>query len=327
MASNFAGFRYYRQRPGEYGDLGNQDPGFFNQLSVYNAFMDLKGREPTEDEISKYLPAFTANGNQGRALIVQEKELEENSPEKLAARKEEELSGRAKEYQGQVGSLFQSTLGREATSAELNHFGKLMASKEVDEYDLQNFLKQLPEVRQKEDEAFRGQQRGEFAKADTQYFQENLLPAIQSDFARRGRSVDSSGFASALSEAARKQAQEREGYLTQLSANQYQGRTGAAREDYMSYMNRYHGNQDYNRARGNELSDRIYGQHSELGNYSMQKQAYDEYLRKYGKRGGSPLAGAASGAMSGAAAGSVAGPWGAAIGGVAGGAMGYFGSK
>jgi hypothetical protein len=326
MAFNFEGFKYYRERPGEYADLSSQDPGFFTQLGVYNAFMDLKGRAPTEAEITKYLPAFTADANQGRALLVQEQELEDNSPDKLAARRDEQLSAQAGQYGGKVGELVKSATGRDATAAELNHFGKLLASKEVDEYELQGFLKQLPEARQREDETFRGQQRDEFAKADTKFFQENLLPAIQSDFARRGRSVDSSGFASALSEAARKQAQERENYLTQMSAGQYAGRTGAAREDYMTYMDRYYGNQTYNRARGDELSDRLYGQRSDLGAYSMQKQAYDEYLRKYGKRS-NPAMGAASGAMSGAAAGSVAGPWGAGLGAIAGGAMGYFGSK
>lgn len=307
----------------------------FAEEYAKKAFQELLGRDPTAAELAQAVPVFMGsdpnihNVAGGRALVGEMALAEQNNPEKLAEKRRGELQGKAKEFGGQVGSLFQSTLGRAPSAAEQEHFGMLMAEGSLDQYTLGQFLQQLPENVRKQDEEFRKQASTELQAGDQRYLQENVLPSIQSDFARRGRSVDSSGYASAIAQAATQQNRQREAFLSNLSAQQYAGRQGAAREDYQTAQNRYFQGQDYNQARGDFLSDRATNRAYELQNYDIQRKAYEDYLRKYGKRGGTGniISGGMQGGASGAMAGAKFGPWGALIGGAAGFGMGAYGGS
>lgn len=277
----------------------------YGDTYIQQAFKELLGREATPVEIAELTPSLGTDPNihdtgamRSRVAEFARMESERQRPD----RERKDAEGKAKDYYGSVSQLFKNTLGREANDAEVKHFSTLLATGDADEYTINNFLQNLPEYTKKQDDTFRAEQRGEFEKADTDYYSEKLLPAIQQQMAARGRSMESSGYATALAQAAKQQAQERERYLTQLSSQQYTGRSGAARSDYETYMSRVFGAQDYSRDRSAGLNDSYTARQRELSNYDMQKSAYEDYLRRYGKRKGGlgGLLGGAAGAALGA---------------------------
>lgn len=247
--------------------------------AAINGFRQLFGRDPNMNEFAQALPAFDSSANAGMSYLSQYKNTIDNSPEGQKKKFLEQYNSNSAEWNKQISGMFSTSLGREATAAEQKHFGSLLASGQVDEYGLGQFLQALPEYRQKQDTEFRNTQRGEFEKADTQYYQDKLLPAIQAQMAQSGRSLESSGYASAMAQAAKQQSQERERYLTNLSSQQYMGRTGDARKDYESYV----GQLGENRQRNYGMQDQLQGRSTEHANYNMQRDAYDQYISRFGK--------------------------------------------
>lgn len=256
------------------GESGRERPA-----NVIRQFYEAFGRIPTRDEISMALPAADIGTVQSRDFINQYKQRLDNSPEGLLKKNQDKYASGKDQWDSQIASMFQNSLGRDATAAEKQHFGSLLASGEADAYGIGSFLQALPEYRNKQDTEFRGQQRGEFEKADTQYYTDKLLPAIQAQMAQSGRSLESSGYASAMAQAAKQQAQERERYLTNLSSQQYMGRTGDARKDYESYI----GQLGDNRQRNYRLTDAFTGRQNEVSDYYRKKDDYDQYLSRYGR--------------------------------------------
>lgn len=250
------------------------------EQAAYESFRQLFGRDPSETEFAQSLPAFDSSANAGQSYLAQYKNTVENSPEGQQKKFLEQYNADPAKWNQQIGGMFSTSLGREATEAEKKHFGSLLASGQVDEYGLNQFLQALPEYRQKQDTEFRNTQRGEFEKADTQYYTDKLLPAIQAQMAQSGRSLESSGYASAMAQAAKQQSQEREKYLTNLSSQQYLGRTGDARKDYESYI----GQLGENRQRNYGLQDQLQGRSNQYADYNLQRDAYDQFLSRYGKQ-------------------------------------------
>lgn len=299
------------------------------------AFQEILGRAPTTAELAKVTPIFMgADANihdvaGGRSAVAEIAMAEQNNPDTLAAKKRTELEGKAPGFYSNVDGMFQSTLGRAATDAEKKHFGSLLADGSVDEYGLGSFLQQLPEYVTKQDKTFRDSMSSELQTQDENYYKDKILPSIAQDFARKGRSVDSSGYASALALAAQDQNKQRESFLSNLSASQYGSNKTSARADYETLLNNYYNNQNYSRDRNASLSDASTARINELQNYNIQKSAYEDYLRRYGKKSGASnmIAGGISGAGSGAMIGSSFGPWGTAIGAVGGGILGAVGGK
>src|SRR5688572_27251499 len=212
----------------------------FAEHYAKEAFNEIFGREPSSIELAQVVPVFMGadpnihNIEGGRAAVAALAQAEQNDPRKLDEKRRKELEGKAPEFYGGVDQSFQSTFGRTATDQERKHFGTLLASGDVDEYTLGQWLQQLPENVKKQDEQFRKEIGTELQGQDSQYYKEQVLPAIQSSFAQQGRSVESSGYATALAQAAQQQNRQREGFLSNLSASQYGGRSGAAREDYLT---------------------------------------------------------------------------------------------
>lgn len=251
-----------------------------------NDFMELLGREPTASELALAIPQYQQDwngGETGRAYVAQFAEGEKqkaNSPEaKMAAAK-----AKAGEYYGNIDQMFQSSLGRAASDAEKQHFGTLMATGDYDAYTIGQFLQNLPEAVRAEDAKFRQSLSSELQGQDAQYFNEKVLPSIQSQFAQQGRDVRSSGFANSLAQAATQQNRQRESFLSNLSAQQYQGNKGNARADYENTRDRASYLQDYARQRSDALSDQSRQRMYDLQDFNMQKQVYENYLRQYGKR-------------------------------------------
>lgn len=242
----------------------------------WNQYYKLYGKAPTENDFTKYLPNYLADINLGDQSLLSGYEQEQKSPEALKKK--------APEQYGTVGEQIKSMLGREATQAELDHFGSLLASGDLDAYTFQQFVQSTPEYTQKRDETFRSGLRSEMADSDKRYLTESVLPAIQSQYALAGRSFDSSAFQSAMANAAQSQNVDREKYLSNLAASMYGGRQEQAYGDYATNRDRMYGIQDYYRQRSDANADWFRDRKAQLQDFDIQRSAYEDYLRKYGKR-------------------------------------------
>jgi hypothetical protein len=146
------------------------------------------------------------------------------------------------------------------------------------------FLSQLPESVKKQDTEFQNSLRDTLKTEDARYFGEQVLPGIQSNFAKAGRDFNSSAFANAAAGAAQGQNTAREGFLSNLSASAYSGNKANAYNEYLNSVGRMNANSDYSRMRSDQLTDAATGRVNDIQNFAMQKQAYDDYLSRYGKR-------------------------------------------
>jgi|GEM_PF-2569150 len=300
----------------EYGGRGGSQQAAEHYAAT--DFQSMFGRLPTKSELAQVSAAYmsddpnVANVSGGKAFVGQYYNQIQNSPDKQAARQKDEYKKNAPQHYGSIDQMFQSSIGRAASDQEKEHFGSLMASGQLDAYQLGQFVNQLPDSVRKQDKEFRTQLSGELDTQNQQYFSDKVMPSIQNKFLQQGRSVDSSGYASALALAAQDQSNNRESFLSNLSASQYQNQTANARGDYQDTLNRYYGNQDYSRDRNAFTADRTYGRLNEMQDYNTQKQAYDQYLRKYGKR--SNGVGQMVGGLIGGGLGAIWGPTGAKAG-------------
>lgn len=296
--------QHYLNNPSRYTDqLYHTDREAYLAAPVYKQFQDSFGRAPTTDELTTYMPLVVSLGHEGAmAEIAKAHTAYENTPERMDEKKRQESEKKALGLYGTVNDLFKSNLGREATTDEQKHFAVQMAQG-VDAYTLGQFLQALPENVKKQDAAFREGVSGNLQKQDSQYYNEQILPALQAAATRQGRSLDSSGITNSLALAAQQQNRQREGFLSNLTAAQYAGSQGLAQNAYQQAYGNYMNTQDYytntNRDMFNSNMNRLNG----LSDYSIQKNAYDQYLQRYGKRssgqGYGQLAGGAAGALIG----------------------------
>lgn len=297
-------------------------PDWQAAMAAYSQYERLFGRPPTQSDINRILPYYLQNTNVGNAYLEDLKDREVNSPDAVAERKRKELAEKAPTYAGDVNRSVQSLLSRGATQQELDYFGKLLASGEVDPYELDQFIQQTPEYRGIQDKSFREGLNQELTAYDTEAFgreKENVI----SRFAQAGR-LNSPALDYALTDLMGKISSERSRYLAGVSADQYAGNKTAAREDYRTNLDRMFGEQDYGRARQDQLEDLYRNRGYEVGDYLTQRSDYMDALgrmQQKRKGGGNIFSGALGGAAVG---GSVGGPWGAALGGVGGGLFGYF---
>ena len=320
----------------KYGDVLNQEtidalaanPSFhdptyakeiFNGIDqLRNSYKRLSGGTLNAEDINKYvqgtlLPAFNQEGELlGTDLNNLANDFINNNydVEKLQRQK-----GQA-EAPGQFGAVdqaFQSTVGRGATDAERQHFGQLLANGSLDLYSLGDWLQQLPESVQKKDIEFRNSVRSEAQSQDARYLNEQVLPGIESAFFAQGRDPRSSGFASAIAQAGTQQNRQREGFLLNLTAQQYMGNKQNAYDQYLNSVGRYQQAQDYSRNRAAQLSDAGRNRLYDIQDFNIKKQAYDDYFRRAGKRNYGGSSGAIQGAFSGGMTGGLVtgNPWGA----------------
>jgi hypothetical protein len=316
--NNF-GLKKQEYQPGNpYAGLGgkaNDDKSY-----AYDGFYKSYGRAPTTDEMAQILPAYAGTDKnvtdftKGDAFVAQMHQATENTPEKLYAKQQAEYKKNAPQHYDDIQRLFQNSLGREASQEELDHFGSALASGQVDQYDLQEFIKQQPEYQTNQNAKMVSGLSDKLSLFDKQYYQGSILPSLQEAYTKQGRSFDSSSFQQAATNSAQQQNVGRQQYLAQLSAQQYGNTSERAYQDYANQVannqNRvnsginaqYQGIQN-SQNRSNEISD-----------YNTQAQLYNQYLSKYGKR---------NNGMGGLIGGLAGAGIGAYFGGPAGGQLGY----
>lgn len=262
-------------------------------------YQSMFGRYPTAQEVSQANPMYTPNREAGAAWLSG-----------IAKTATNPITAQPK--YADVDSAFQQYLGRSATQEEKDHFGSMLANGQTDVYGLGTMLQQLPDYVKKQDAEFRSSLSSDLQTSNSKYFSEKILPAIQKQFTDQGRSFDDSGFKAATVLAAEDQNTGMDSFLANLTANQYEGSKANARSDYWNYLTRNWQTTDAGTARGNDIMD-----------YNTQKQAYDDYLRSYGKRSNAAGIGSLVGGTAGAVAGSFSGtPFGVAAGWQAGSGIG-----
>lgn len=266
--------------------------GIQNDLSqqAWAAYQNIYGRAPTNDELAQATQAFASadpnksNIQQGMAFVAQAHQATENTPDKLYAQQQAQYKQQAPQQYGAVNQMFQSQLGRAASQDELDHFGSLLASGTTDPYQLQQFLQQQPEYQTKQNDQMRQGLSKQMASNDQRQFSEQILPGIQQAYAKQGRSFDSSGFQNAATQSAQAQNTQREGFLNNLSAQQYGGVQDRAYQDYANQV----ANQQNLTNSGIQAQyagvQGVQNRGNQIGDYNTQASAYNDYLAKYGKR-------------------------------------------
>ncbi len=244
------------------------DSGERTDQRAYNFFRDTMGREPTQGQYT------------GQAYLNQLRQQETNDPNNPnspynARNPKNKLAERNPEVQG----VFQELLKRGATQDELNHFSQLLATGQADAFTLKNFVSQLPEYRQGQDKQFREGVASELEGYDTKAFGRQKQD-ILSYYANQGMPAGTSpSLDYALTDLMGKIAEKRQSFLTGLSADQYSGNKGAAREDYNTYLGRSFEGQDWGRNRGAAASDYLNGRLGERQDYQTQMMDYNNMNR------------------------------------------------
>lgn len=318
-----------------YGGRGGGD-----QAAQYYAYQDFQkqfGRAPTQSELAMLSPNYVggdpniANLSAGKAAIASYYNSMANSPTNIAD--QQTKSGLAKYQAGKQGfdatttAAFQQATGRAPTADELSHFGGLLASGAIDPYGLSQLVGQTAEAQNKQTAGYQDTLSKNLQSTQGDYFKNYIEPQILSQTAAAGRDPNSSGVQQAEVQAGKQQNYDLQNYLAQFGASQYGQSAQNQQNVYQQYLNQQYNLQNAGISQQLGQQDYMRQQNSNIQNYQLQQNAYNQYLSKYGKTGSNGISGALSGASSGAMLGSTAGPWGAAIGGVVGGVGGYFGSK
>lgn len=225
--------------------------------NMYQAGQDLLGRDLTKNEIAQFTPSFS-DPESGKANIAAYAQQEAQKPSNLAKK--------GGEYSGDVNGVFQELLKRGATQEEVNHFGGMIASGQIDPYQLHQFVQATPEYQTQQDTQFRGGLAKELQGYDQSFFDKSKQ-SVLSQFAKQGQSFgNSSSLDYALTDLMGKIAENRGKYLAGISAQQYGGNKDAARQDYQATQGNYmdslnnsrnntQGLQQYYTQRGNDLTD------------------------------------------------------------------------
>lgn len=266
--------------------------GLQNDLAqqAWAAYQNIYGRAPSNDELAQATQAFASgdpnksNMQQGMAFVAQAHQATENTPDKLYAQQQAGYKQNAPQHYDSINQLFQSQLGRAASQDELDHFGSLLASGTTDPYQLQQFLQQQPEYQNKQNEQMRTGLSGQMASNDRRQFQEQILPGIQQNFAKQGRSFDSSAFANSAAQAAQQQNTQREGFLNNLTAQQYGGVQDRAYQDYANQVSQQQNMMNSGIQAQYAGIQNVQNRGNMIGDYNTQASAYNDYLARYGKR-------------------------------------------
>lgn len=239
--------------------------------SAYNAFQDIMGRAPSEIELNQFLPVFQGSYEQGRGAVANFAQMESQKPQNLAKN--------APQYHDQVNQVFKSMLGRDASSDELSHFGGMIASGNLDAYQLQNFLTGTPEYQGAQDKTFRSGLEGELQGYDQKFFDKSKQGLIAQG-AQNGQTLgNSSALDSALVDLMGQIADKRGQYLANLSSQQYGGNKDLAIGNYKSTMDQYLGdqqtqrNQTFNAFNGNvNRANDMYDYAKQMNDYNQSQQ-------------------------------------------------------
>jgi hypothetical protein len=161
-------------------------------------------------------------------------------------------------YATSIDQAIQAKLGRAATDAEKQYFGKAMESGQLDPYTLNTFIENTNEYQMKASDVARGKLASELQGVDTQYLGE-VEKALQRQYAAQGRQ-GSSAFGSAMIKAGQDLAKGRTDYLAGLGYQDFQRGQSNLRADYENALRNQYAAQQQSAALGQESRNRYYAQ-------------------------------------------------------------------
>jgi len=242
--------------------------------NAYNSFKSIVGRDPTSAEFSTALPIFQGqNGIQlGNAWLANLAERERQDPSKQV--------GKANQYAQGINQSFQSMLGRNATQDEINHFGSIMATGNLDQYGVNQFLQGTPEYQAQENKKFQSGISERLNQTNLDFFG-RAKQGLMSQFAQNGQTFgNSTALDSALADLMGQMQTQSNQYLTGLSAQQYGGNQDLAIGNYQNALQNYLNQQGYNRGRSQNQMDYLTGRSNELTDYQTQMRDYMNFYNQ-----------------------------------------------
>jgi hypothetical protein len=252
--------------------------GVGRQYDVYSAGNELLGRELTPQEAAQFAPYFQGGTENGRAALAQYAQQDKNSPQSLQKR--------AGQYSGDVNRLFGQDLGRTANQDESDYYGRLIASG-LSPYEVESYIKQLPEYTNTQDKNFRSGLNDELAGYDQQAFgkaKEDVLSRYASAGIQNSSALDF-----ALTNLMGDIAKERGKYLAGVSTQQYGSNKDAARSDYQSSLDNYLKDRNYNQQRSDSLLDNYQKRSYDVSDYNRQMQDLFNYQNNQPRQKTSPF--------------------------------------
>lgn len=319
--------------------IQNTNIGGFSgyQGIIARDFNQMFGRMPTQAEVAQLAPSYLAGGDatdpnvvNGQATLASYYTQTQNTPEALAAK--QQADALAKYQTGQTGfdattnQAFQQATGQAATSDELSHFGSLLATGQIDAYGLSQLVGQTQQAQQYQTQQYQNTLSSNLQATQGDYFKNYINPSILSQTAAAGRDPNSSGVQQAEVQAGKQQNYDLQNYLANFGATQYGQSAQNQQGVYQQYLNQQYGLQ--NAGLTQQIGEQSYlqNQNTNLQNYQLQQNAYNQYLSQYGNRNNT-LSGTLNGILGGAIGGGKAGgPYGAIGGGILGGLGGYAGA-
>lgn len=267
---------FYINNPGSYTDLTYKlDPEAYLAVPIYKAFQNSYGRAPTSNEYNAYANVQRSGGNV-ESEIASAKMQEDNSPANVYARQQQQWKQNSSQNYGTVDQLIKSSLGRDATQDERDHYGTLIASGQADPYQIQQFLQATPEYQNAQDKTFRSGLDTELQNSDQNFFNRTKGDIIQK-YAQMGRAT-SPALDVALTDLAAKLSDSRQTYLAQLSANQYGSNKDAALKNYSTTQNDVLGRINQNTTGILNNTNANINRTQNINDYSMQQDAYNRAL-------------------------------------------------
>lgn len=194
-----------------------------------------------------------------------------------------------------IQATIQDKLGRAATDAELNYFGKQIEAGNLDAYGLQNFLQGTNEYQSRYAKQAQEELKTSLGGIDTEYM-DKTAKQLQSAYAAQGR-TGSSAFGSALIKAGQDLAKGRTEYLAGIGYDQALRGQQNLRGDYQAQLENMYRAQQGISALGQESRQRYYSQQD----FNRQQQAEERLRRLSQPKSGSFLQNLVPGLITGGA--------------------------
>ncbi len=173
-------------------------------------------------------------------------------------------------YADSINAAIKERMGRDATEAEKQYFGKQMEQGALDLYGLGTFLEGTTEYQNKQSDVARSKLASELGAVDQEYLNK-VAKQLEAQYAAQGRR-GAGAFGSALIGAGKDIATQRTGYLAGLGYQDFQRGQQNLRSDYEAQLARQYANQQMGATLGQESRQRYYGQQDFARNQAAQER-------------------------------------------------------
>ncbi len=173
-------------------------------------------------------------------------------------------------YKDTITQSVQTALGRDATPAEIEFFGKQMEQGNIDAYGLNDFLKGTEEYQTNYLTKARQGLTSEMGAIDEAYLGK-VGQSLQSKYAEAGR-PGAGAFGAEMIEAGKDLARERSGYMANLGYEAAKQGTGTLTSQYQQNLSNMYNQQQGRTSLGSESRNRYYSQQDRAAQAAQQRE-------------------------------------------------------